>query len=572
MRIDVKRNELKIHYPNLKYGKLLQTFLKNLELSEEEAVKFIESEKSQLEDPFKIFGMEKAVEVIENAIEDKKKIAIHGDFDVDGVCATAIIWDYLYYERKIECLPVIPHRVDEGYGLSEKTLKRALDFGADLIITVDCGVKDAVLVEKYKDRLDFVITDHHQFTTDDKGEIILPDAKSVVHSIHPDSKFPTMISGAATAWQLVRALEMNRFKDKSELRDSMSDLTQKYLDLVAISTVCDIIPLTIENRKLIQKGLKQIAKNERLGLDELFKITALKPSEVSCYHCGFVIGPRLNAPGRVQNDAIDALRLLATRNNQQAIELSQKLQNLNTKRQELTSTYIAIAEKQIDLNKKAIVILGEEWPEGILGLIAGKLAEKHYRPVFVGSKDHSGKITGSSRSPLQSFYLNKALDYAKDSLTRYGGHKQAAGFASHIDIFTGFESKVLEFINANTSEEDFLPIVSVDLELKTLSGITVEDIEELNLLEPHGLGNQRPLFLLKDCKVVNYNKIGKEANHLKLQVNIDGKDLDGIGFNMAEKYNELFVGQAIDIIGHLGINEWNNKKKIQVEMKQILVA
>jgi single-stranded-DNA-specific exonuclease len=568
MNLRVKTDKLELHYPSLQYGKLLQTLLKNLNLSEEEVIKFLNSHSAEFEDPFLIYGMKKAAKVIEEAIQKSQKIVIHGDFDVDGVSASTILWDYLHYERKTEVNPIIPHRVDEGYGLSEKTIQKALNLGANLIITVDCGIKDVALVDKYKKQIDFVITDHHQFATNEKGEVTLPKAKAVVHSAHPKSKFSTMISGAATAWQLVRAIEQDRNKGNDQSTEDK--LENRYLDLVALSTVCDIIPLTLENRKLIQKGLKKMCENSRPGLSELLKVASVPAKDLTCYHCGFVIGPRINAAARVTNDAMDAMRLLSTRKRTQAEDLAMKLDNLNIQRKSLTMKYMEEAERNIDPSKRAIVVLGEEWPEGILGLVAGRLAEKYSRPAFVASAGHMGSITGSSRSPLDTFYLNKALDYAKAHLTRFGGHKQAAGFASEISLFQGFEEKILEYTLNETTDNDFIPVTDIDIALTSLSDITVKDLEELSLLEPHGLGNPRPLFILKECEVMNYSKIGSQRNHLKLQLKMDGIMLDGIGFGLAEEYDDLHICQIIDVVGHLSVNEWNNAKKIQVEIKKLL--
>ncbi len=565
MRFVVKTDRLEKHFNSSPYGKLLQTLLHLLEIEEDKIEEFINCEALELADPFLIFGMRQAVDVLEEALQAKKKVAIHGDFDVDGVSATAILWDYIYYYRGVDCLPIIPHRVDEGYGLSEKTIKKAIDFGAEVLITVDCGIKDLMLVEKYKDKLDFIITDHHQFYTNEKGDIELPPARAVVHSDHPESKYPTMISGGATSWQFVRAMEMNRDKEGYE------QYVNKHLDLVAISTVCDIIPLTIENRKLIKRGLRTVAENNRLGLASLMELAGMNAKEASAYHFGFVLGPRLNAPGRVLNDATTSLRLLATKNMKQAQELAANLNELNVKRQKLTSDYMAEAEKMFDHSKKAIVVLGHDWPEGILGLIAGKLAEKYFKPVFIGSADEHGHIIGSSRSPLDSFYLNKALEHAKDHLERFGGHKQAAGFASNVTLWNGFEDKVIEYIEQNTSDSDFERVMTVDLALTDMDDITVRDIEELSLLEPHGVGNLRPVFMFRNASIRNFSKIGKEGTHLKMSLELGSKTVDCIGFSMVEKFPDIKINQNVDVVGCLAINEWNNQKKIQIELKDLIL-
>lgn len=601
MNLKIQTDKIEPHFPDLPRSPLLQTLLKNLGFDKDTAVQFLNSHKEEFVDPLDIFGIEKAAVVLEEAIEKKYKVVIHGDFDVDGISATTILFDYLFFYRKIEVLPIIPHRVDEGYGLSEATINKALNWGANMIITVDCGIKDVVLVEKYKDLVDFIITDHHQFYTDENGKIELPPAKAVVHSAHPESKYPCMISGAATAWQLVRAVEIIRNRQDStdngenfqlKTKNTATALSSEtpplnnssinnhnqilkpneYLDLVAMSTVCDIIPLTLENRKFVQKGCKQVAGSKRMGLHELLKVSGVEPQKVDSYHFGFVLGPRLNAAARVTNDATDALRLLSTKKYEQAVSLAQKLNELNTKRKTLTQEFVEKAEKNIDPTKKAIVVLGHEWPEGILGLIAGKLSEKYHRPTFIASADEGGKITGSSRSPLSSFYLNKALEYAKKHLARFGGHKQAAGFASEVSIFDGFEQSVIEYIEANTTNTDFEKVIDISIALDSLDTITIQDIEELSILEPHGLGNPKPLFLIKNCKIKDYKRLGSEQTHLKLQIEVNGKTYDGIGFGIAESYyDSLHIGDTINVVGQLGINEWNNNKKIQIELKHLII-
>ncbi len=571
MFLNIPNLKIDDYYPELNFGKLLKTLLYKRGLRMDEIQDFLYSQNLDLVDSSKIYGMEKAVRVIEERIKKGGKIIIHGDFDVDGVCATTILFDYLYYKRGADVFPIIPNRIDEGYGLSEKTIQKAIDLGGKLIITVDCGIKDTELVEKYKKQIDFIITDHHQFKTDVNGKILLPKAKAVVHSAHPKSKYPTMISGGATAWQLVRELDKNRTVILRQTQDdnlqSKIDVNE-YLDLVAISTVCDIIPLTSENRKLVQKGLKAFAITNRPGLKKLIEVTSIDLNKIDTYHFGFVIGPRLNAPGRVLGDAMDSVRLLVTKKTEQASELALKLHNLNLRRQEITKEYLELAEKQVDSKKKAIVIIGEGWPEGILGLIAGKLAEKHFKPTFIASIGEKDNITGSSRSPLDNFILVDALEAAKEHLIRFGGHKQAAGFASNKAIFTGFDVKVLKYINSITEDNDFIKKINIDLKIEDFSYLDIDDIGELRLLEPYGNSNQKPIFLFPNVRICNTKLFGKEANHIMIEFEKDGKILTGKIFNF-DPNMKPDLDSIKDIVGCIGINEWNGRKSIEVEIKHI---
>jgi len=603
MQYTVSDMKIDDYYPDLSYSNLLKTLLYQKGFSKEDAQAFLSTVDEELEDSAKIYGIKKAAKVIEERITEGGKIVIHGDFDVDGVCATSILFDYLYFKRGVDVFPIIPNRADEGYGLSDKTIEKALNLGTKLIISVDCGIKDYEIVEKYKKQVDFVITDHHQFRFDEKDEILLPKAKAVVHSAHPKSKFSTMISGAATAWELVRELEKLQIRNyelrerssvipdlataeirnlginettpgntlNSRLRENDKIDISQYLDLVALSTVCDIIPLTKENRKLVQKGMKVFSETSRIGLKKLADISEIDLKKVEAYHFGFVIGPRLNAPGRVTNDATDSLKLLLTKKLDQASELAMKLHDLNAKRQDMTKKYLELAKKQIDLNKKAILVTGEEWPEGILGLVASKLAEEHYRPVLVASVDKDGKITGSSRSPLESFSLNKALEHAKEHLTRFGGHKMAAGFASNKDIFYGFEDKILEFIELNTVQEDFIKRIEADIEIADFTQITPDSILDLKKLEPFGIGNPKPKFLFRNCQIIEIQEFGKTYTHLKLILKHNNSIITAKGFNCVGKYPNLELNQKIDLLGHLSLNEWNNRMTIEVDIVDIQI-
>ncbi len=559
MQINILDNAVQTFFSDLPYGPLLQTVLRQ-RCKDESAIHEYLKKDHELYDPYTIYGMQAAVSYIENAIAKNASFAIHGDFDVDGVCATTILWDYLYYQRGVTCTPIIPNRVDEGYGLSDQTVQKAINRGADVIITVDCGIKDIEIVQKYRTSIDFIITDHHQFLTDEKNMIMLPEAQAVVHSAHPEGKFPVMISGAATSWQLVRAIEIHRKKLEVNV--------ENYLDLVALSTVCDIIPLQGENRKLVQVGLKVLKENPGTGISELIQHCNIS-NPIDTFHCGFVLGPRLNAASRVTHDAMDALRLLATRNQQQATRLAVKLDSLNTERKQLTETYIARAEQHIDNKKKGIVIIDEAWPEGILGLIAGRLAEKYQRPVYIGSIDSKGHIIGSSRSPLRSFPLHKSLEYAASHLERYGGHMQAAGFASTEGLIHGFEDTILEYIEQCTQPDDFLPTIDVDIEIGDISTITLEEIEELSLLEPFGLGNPKPLCLLRACKLLDFKMVGSLQNHVKMKVVHGRTPVDVIGFNMPDIAETLSIGKNINLVGHLRVNEWNGSLSRELELKYL---
>src|SRR5260221_902803 len=368
---------------------------------------FANTNVDDLYDPLLIYGAEEAAKVIYDFAKTKKKIFIHGDFDVDGITATSIMWQFLYRDLKANALPYIPSRFNEGYGLSEESITNIIDAGGELIITVDCGVKDVELIKKYSDKIKFVITDHHTVLdylpgaegTKQVGDFMVSSsALAVVHPRLGDYPFKE-ICGAVVSWKVCSAIN-NVFDLKVDVN--------KYLDLAAIGTICDIMPLVDENRIIVKEGLKKLATTQNLGLRVIMDGLKLDRNKIDTYHIGFLIGPRLNASGRLDT-ALDAVRLLTTTDRSYAQSLFLKLNDLNTKRQALTQEHLTLAEKQIaeQLENKILFVYGEDWPEGIVGLIAGKLTEKYNRPVIAGSI-HDNIFKASARS-IENFHIAEQL-------------------------------------------------------------------------------------------------------------------------------------------------------------------
>lgn len=555
--------DVKDYYPEIQE---LSIFLKTILYSQgweiSEIKKLLELEKNNFESPFKIFDVKNAVKKINEYIKNGYKILIYGDFDVDGVCATTILWDYLYRYKKANVLPFIPNRFTDGYGLNSQNIEKIINDGFNVIITVDCGIRDIELVEKYKNKIKFIITDHHSFATDIKGEVILPAAEVVVHPEHPKSKFSSPISGATTAWEIIRGFEMLFPTENFEYKD----IVNQYLDLVALSIISDIIPITNENRKIYKEGIKLIQKPLRIGLKELIKISGIENTKINDYHIGYIIGPRLNAPGRITDNALDSVRLLATKSPQKAQKLAQKLNDINRKRQNITYEFFNKALKLIDETKKVIVILGDDWPEGILGLIAGKLTNKFNKATFVATKKDNLEIKGSSRSKLEYIHLNEILDFAKKHLTKYGGHKRAAGFASTYEKFLGFEDTILTYFNKYKNE----PINDVNLiTIENPDYINVNYINEMSIIEPFGSGNEKPLFLLKDFKILDIKYYGQNNQAAKL---IIGKKDKKVIVNIFELNTNISftIGDKINPIGHLQISNYKGKNEIELNCIEIL--
>ena len=537
-----------------------------------------------LPDPMTIFDMDKCVTRIQKAIDNKEKIYIHGDFDVDGTAATAILWSYLYRVKNADVMPYIPHRVDEGYGISKKTLDTIIAEGAKLIISVDCGVKDIELVEYAKSHgVDVIISDHHEFVRNEADEPVLPDT-IVIHGMHPKSKNPLIICGGVTAWMIVCALEYT-YTGYGYTKDSL-----KFVDLAAITTLSDIMPLKGVNRIIVSLGLQYMRgglvipqgelsneeKNEMsIGLLELCKIAAVEPINLDTYHVGFVLGPRLNAPGRVENSAINSLRLLCTESPSKAKELAKHLDELNKKRQDMTELYMREVEKQIDLDENKIVkskiifAHGTDWPEGIVGLVAGKIAEKYYRPTLVMSFNiHENKVTGSARS-IKNFHLVKALDECKDELVRFGGHYMAAGYTLEPSKIESFREKITAVANKILTDEDIIPESNIDCVL-TGEALFINLHEKIRSLSPFGYGNTTPIFASLKAELIDVKYMGANGQHAKFVWSVDGNVVESVAFNISDRFRKLEIGKPYDISYNVDVNEWNGKRTLQLGLKDVI--
>ncbi len=504
----------------------------------------------------KIHDIDKAVERVSKAIKNKEKIIIHGDFDADGICATSIIFHYLYFHSKADVVPYIPSRIDEGYGISESSLlsikeKYSKNGEKLLIISVDCGIKDYELIDsKWHKEFDFIITDHHEM-----GESI---SKKAIAIVHPKlGKYPEKnISGSAVSWKLVSAIN-----EKLKLTD-----VRNYLDLVAISTICDVMPLSGENRYFVKEGLEVLNTTTNIGLGELIKISQIKDTFIDTYHIGYVLGPRINAAGRM-GEPLDAVKLLCTKSPTNAEILAMKLDSLNRSRQEITERLLKEAGIQAKSQKsdKIIIIEGVDWEEGIIGLVAGKVTEEYERPCIVLSI-RDGNVKGSSRS-TSKLDITKTLGMFSKYLEKFGGHFQAAGLSLKEENLREFVDEIKKYVNSLdfSIEKD----LNIDFEVD-LKEIRLDTVKQISELKPFGNGNPEPVFSTNNLKVSGMNYVGVEKNHLKINLGDEKKETVGaIMFSVKENIRRIKVGDKVDIAYTLSSKPFNGMDQIDIKIKDI---
>jgi single-stranded-DNA-specific exonuclease len=507
-----------------------------------------------LHDPFLMKGIKEAVERIKVAVDKREKVVVYGDYDVDGITATAILCEVLK-ELGLEVGYYIPKRNTEGYGLNKDALDEIAGGGTSLVVTVDCGVT-AVEEVKYAKKLglDIIITDHHSIMQE-KGKEVLPDAV-VVNPKQKECKYPYKeLSGSGIAFKLAQALYL-------EFPDKLIKGQEKWLlDIVALGTVCDVVPLTGENRTLAHFGIKVIQKSKRVGIKMLAEVSGVDMRDIDSYKMGFQLGPRLNAAGRLET-ADKAIRLLLTSDENEARTLSLELNKLNMERQELTTRILseAIAEVEKKSDKAKLYLLkGENWPAGVVGIVASKLSEKYFKPVIV-CEDKGKECQGSARSP-KCFNIIEALDEVSEYLVRYGGHARAAGITVQKEHFVLLENKLIEISDGKIKEEDLSPEYKIDSEI-TLGDISVETFKFLKKMEPFGMGNPMPVFTVSGTRIDSFKKVGKSFEHLKL-VFTDGKEkTNGIYFSFTG--DGIDLQKRVDAVFNISENEWGGRKSYEM--------
>ena len=507
---------------------------------------FLQPEKQEFYDPFLFRDMDKAVKRIQQAIAAKEKIVLYGDYDVDGITSVVVLKHSLQ-RLGAEVEYYIPDRQKEGYGFHTEALLRLAEAGTGLLISVDCGISAVSEVEAVKDRLDIIITDHHL-----PGEI-LPAVLAVIDAHRLDCKYPDKnLSGVGVAFKLSQALW--KIMRNQEILDD--------IEIVALGTVADIVPLLGENRRIVQLGLKKMQETDCLGLQALLRVADLKGKELNSQHIGFCLAPRLNAAGRMDS-AAQGVELLLTTDARTAEDIAMKLNAENIERQTMEKTILAEAEKQLltmDWSKThSIVLAGEGWHPGVIGIVASRIVDKYYRPtIIISEKD--GICKGSCRS-IRGFHMYKALTACAEYLLGFGGHEQAAGLSLEKKNLAAFCSAFDSYAEHNLSEEDYVPVVDIEFELPPTQ-VDFSLLDELSALEPYGMGNPKPLFGCRNIRGSYATAIGKEGQHLRFQVEATDHSVTALAWNKSE-YVGIVNREKIDLVYVPQINEYRGRKSIQ---------
>lgn len=532
-------------------NEIVAKVLVNKNISKEELNVFINPTRKDFHNPFLMPDMEIAVNRIIEAIDNKEKIMIYGDYDADGITSITVLKSFLE-ERGLDVFSYIPNRLDEGYGLNNDAIKKIYEENYKLIITVDCGISGIDEVE-YANSLgiEVIITDHHEPAD------VLPKALAVVDAKRKDSKYPfNQLAGVGVVFKLIQAISIKLNLDEKEYL--------KYLDIVCIGTISDIVPLINENRVIAKLGLKLVSQTKNIGLKSLLNIAGFK--QIDSVAISFGVAPRINACGRMGNEKL-ALDLFLTKDYELARKLAIKLNEYNIKRQEIEKRIFNEVTQIVENKEKenACIIIGENgWHHGIIGIVASKVTDMYFKPTILICFDEDiGK--GSGRS-IPGFDLHEALMKCGKNLEKFGGHSMAVGVTIKKEKFEEFKSE-LEKYASKCNIGDIVPIINIDSEL-SLKEINLENVRELKIFEPFGEGNTVPLFLFKNLKINSIRSLS-EGKHLKLTLKEDNFMIDAIGFNIGELAEKYCLDDKVDIVGSLDINSFNGNDSVQIVIKDI---
>ena len=517
------------------------------------ARQFLAADMESLLSPWDLKGMREAVACVTKTMEEGGSIVVYGDYDVDGITATSVVYRFLkrcgasvsYY---------IPERQSEGYGLNLEALEGLIAKGTDLVITVDCGISSYDIVEAVRDRLALVITDHHEAPS------LIPRAVAVVDHKQPNCQYPDKnLAGVGVAYKLCQAIWQER----------TGEVYQADLDIVALGTVADVVPLVGENRILVKAGLSKMQMQPNRGIEALIDVAGLKDRKITAGHIGFTLAPRLNAAGRVAH-ATRAVELLTTPSQEEAYEIAEELQETNLERQALERDIHEMARqdvlKQGSDADYVVVVGGQDWHPGVIGIVASRLVEEFYKPTLVISiKDGIGK--GSCRS-IDNCNIYEALQSAEDLLIQFGGHQAAAGFSIKEDKIPALRDRLTQYCKEHLAETDYLPIVDIDSQV-VIDDIDVHLIEEIETLEPYGMANPTPVLALEEATISDLFLMGQQKKHAKVLLEREDSTIDAIAWNRPDLHASFFPGDRVKVAFTVQKNEWNGHVSPQLMIQDM---
>lgn len=550
---EIDNNEIERIEKNFNISKLVASIIAGKGLKTDEEIEvFLHPRRTDFHNPFLMPDMEKAANRIVEAIKNNEKVAIYGDYDVDGITSSTVLHRFLK-DRGLNTNIYIPNRLCEGYGLNAEEIKKIAEEGHTLMITVDCGITGKAEVELAKSLgIDTIVTDHHEPPEE------LPEAIAVVDCKRKDNKYPFReLAGVGVTFKLTQAI--------SKILNLKEEENLKYLDIVCIGTISDIVPLVDENRTISKLGLMLLNQTKNVGLKVLLESLGYK--KIDSTAVSFGIAPRVNACGRMGHERV-ALELFLTDDVKRARELAKELNDFNTKRQEIEKRIFEEALEQIKNGQEeknpCIILRKENWHHGVIGIVSSKITEMYFKPSILMAIEGED-CKGSGRS-IPGFDIHEALEKCNKNIKQFGGHSMAIGITVESANFEVFKSSVLNYAKEKHIE-DIVPVLNIDEKLQ-LKDITMKDVRDLALLEPFGEANKPPLFQINNVKIETIRTLS-EGKHLKMDIKDDNTKFGTIGFNLGSLANEYKIGDKIDIAGYLEINSFGGRDSIQINIKDI---
>lgn len=554
---EIDNNEIERIEKNFNISKLVASIIAGKGLKTDEEIEvFLHPRRTDFHNPFLMPDMEKAANRIVEAIKNNEKVAIYGDYDVDGITSSTVLHRFLK-DRGLNTNIYIPNRLCEGYGLNAEEIKKIAEEGHTLMITVDCGITGKAEVELAKSLgIDTIVTDHHEPPEE------LPEAIAVVDCKRKDNKYPFReLAGVGVTFKLTQAI--------SKILNLKEEENLKYLDIVCIGTISDIVPLVDENRTISKLGLMLLNQTKNVGLKVLLESLGYK--KIDSTTVSFGIAPRVNACGRMGHERV-ALELFLTDDVKRARELAKELNDFNTKRQEIEKRIFEEALEQIKNGQEeknpCIILRKENWHHGVIGIVSSKITEMYFKPSILMAIEGED-CKGSGRS-IPGFDIHEALEKCNKNIKQFGGHSMAIGITVESANFEAFKSSVLNYAKEKHIE-DIVPVLNIDEKLQ-LKDITMKDVRDLALLEPFGEANKPPLFQINNVKIETIRTLS-EGKHLKMDIKDDNTKFGTIGFNLGSLANEYKIGDKIgdkiDIAGYLEINSFGGRDSIQINIKDI---